>query len=239
MHVISNNRAVQNQQRPQYRWIILLSMIYLVGWTAAYPMIYKIVELHHILEPGAIFLFPLSYAIADVISEVYGYRLARQIVWFALFSGLIFCISLELVSTLPVPNFWHKQQNYDVVFSPILRAYFATTIASLASSFVNIYIISKWKILMYGKHFWLRSLISTGAGELIFSTLGGTLAYAGVEPWSKIVFLMLDGYLFKMIYASIAVWPIALIAYLLKKAEKVDVYDYGVNYSPFRLSVES
>lgn len=231
-----DNAALKKIYPCHYRWIILLAMIYLTGWTSTYLMIYKMVRIHHILEPGAIFLFPLSYAIADIIAEVYGYRIARQIVWFALITGFIFCTILEVVANLPAPHFWHKQDDYQVVFSPLLRAYAATTIASLAGNFINIYTISKGKILMYGKYFWLRSLLSTGIGELVFSTLGGTLAYAGVEPWSKIIFLMLDGYLFKMGYAFLAVWPAYFAVSFLKKSEKIDIYDEGINYNPFKLN---
>src|SRR3990167_5666642 len=228
-----------NQPRHQYHWLLLLAMIYLVGWAATYPMIYKMIEIKHILEPGSVFLFPLSYAVADIISEVYGYRVARQVVWFALFSGFIFCLTLSIVATLPAPSFWNKQQNFQIVFSPLLRAYGATTAASLIGNFINIYVVSKWKVAMYGKHFWFRSLFSTAFGELTFSILGGTLAYAGVVPWSKIVFLMLDGYLFKMLYAGIAVWPAAMLVGLLKKAEGVDIYDRGISYNPFKLNINN
>ena len=92
---------------------------------------------------------------------------------------------------------------------------------------------------MYGRYFWLRSLCSTAIGEATFSVIGGTLAYAGVLPWSKIVFLMLDGYLFKMLYALIAVWPAAMLVGLLKKAEGVDIYDRGISYNPFKLNINN
>lgn len=223
-------------QRPQHKWIILLAMLYLVGWVTSYPMIYKMTEVHHILEPGCIYLFPLSYAIADIITEVYGYEITRKIIWFAILSGLIYSLALWLVAQVPAPGYWTKQEAYQTVFSPILRAYYATTVASLLGNFINIYVISKWKIAMRGKCFWLRSLASTAFGELTFSVIGGTIAYAGIEPWGKIIFLMMDGYLFKMIYAIVAVWPAAAIVIFLKWSERVDVYDYDVNYSPFSLA---
>ncbi len=233
--------AVLNQDHhiSQFRWILLLAMIYLVGWTTTYPLIYKMIEVHGILEPGAVFLFPLSYAMADIISEVYGYRVARQVVWFAVFSGFVYCLAISIVSSLPAPSFWNKQEHYNAVFSPILRAFFATTAASMIGNFINIYVISRWKVIMYGKYFWLRSLCSTAIGELTFSIIGGTLAYAGVIPWSKIVFLMMDGYLFKMLYAFVAVWPAAMLVHFLKKAEGVDIYDRDISYNPFKLSVNA
>lgn len=229
----------QDQRGFQFRWVLLLAMIYLVGWTATYPMIYKMIEIHGILEPGAVFLFPLSYAMADIISEVYGYRVARQIVWFAVFSGFVFCLSIAIVSSLPAPLFWSRQEGYNIVFSHILRAFLATTAASMIGNFINIYVISRWKVIMYGRYFWVRSLCSTAIGEATFSIIGGTLAYAGVVPWSKIVFLMMDGYLFKMLYALIAVWPAAMLVYILKRAEGVDIYDHGISYNPFRLNVSA
>lgn len=226
---------MKKESRHNYKWLTLIAMIYLIGWTCTYPMIYKMVEIFHVLEPGAIFLFPLSYAVGDVLAEVYGYSVARQVIWFSLITGFISCLALNIVALMPAPPTWQKQINYYVVFSPILRAYLATTIASLAGSFLNIFAISKFKILMSGKNFWFRSLLSTAIGELVFSILGGFLAYVGVESWSRIPFLMLDGYIFKMAYAFLAVWPIVIITSWLKKSEQLDTYDYSINYNPFKL----
>ena len=83
----------------------------------------------------------------------------------------------------------------------------------------------------------MRSLFSTGIGELTFTIVAGSMAFFGVEPFGKAMLLMLNGYLFKMLYASIAVWPTVMLVNFLKRSEKVDAYDIGVNYNPFKLSV--
>ncbi len=229
---------MNGNQRFQYKWFMLLAMIYFTGWTTTYLMVYKMVNVGGILETGAIFLFPLSYAIADVTTEVYGYKLSRQMIWVSLISGFIFCTATEIVTNMPPADFWPNQQHYEIVFNPIIRAYFALTIASIVGNFANIYIISRCKIIMKGKNFWIRSLLSTGIGELFFTLIGGTFAYVGVQPWSKIVFLMLDGYLIKMIYALIAVLPTTLLVNYLKKVESVNIYDNDINYNPFRLNLD-
>lgn len=221
------------QPKSHYKFLIFLAIFYFTGWAASYPLVYKIVSFHRIVESSAIFLFPFCYALSDVITEVYGYRIARQVVWAGIICGFIFCAALEIISRVPGAIFWHHNSSYEIVLGNVLRVYIAMTVASFVGNFLNIYIISKFKIIMHGKNFWLRSLFSTGIGELIFTLVGGTMVYAGVQPWSKIIFLMLDGYLFKMLYALIAVWPTVLIVMLLKKAEKTDAYDYNVNYNPF------
>lgn len=170
-----------------YKYLNFLAIFYFTGWAATYPLVYKMVSIKDILETGAIFLFPLSYALSDVIAEVYGYKIARQIIWSSLICGFIFSAALEIVSQLPAASFWNLQSSYDAVFGSILRAYFALSIASIAGLFINIYVISKWKILLKGKYFWMRSLCSTGIGELVFTIIGGSISYIGVEPLSKII----------------------------------------------------
>ena len=230
--------AIQKEPRKQYKYLTFLAIFYFTGWAATYPMVYKIVSIGNVLETAAIFLFPLSYAIADVITEVYGYRVARQIFWSSLICGLIFTSSLQFIANIPAEKFSPNDQSYHLVFYHIVRAYMALTIASIAGNFINIYFISKSKIFFYGKHFWFRSLLSTCIGELIFTIIGGASAYTGIEPWSRIFFLMLDGYFFKVIYACIAVWFVVIAARFLKKSEKVDVYDHNVNYNPFKFSTD-
>jgi queuosine precursor transporter len=226
------------KQKAQYKCIIFIAVLYFTAWAATYPMVYKMVSLAHVLETGAIFLFPLSYALADVITEVYGYQVARQVVWTALICGFLYTSALEVVTYMPPAKFWHHEGAYQVVFGHMLRAYFSLAIATIIGAFVNIYIISKWKIFLKGRYFWLRSLGSTAIGELLFTIIGGALSYSGIEPFHQMFWLMFDGYMFKMIYAFIAVWPIALLAIMLKRIEKVDVFDNNINYNPFKLGVD-
>jgi len=227
----------QSDNKSYYKCLIFLSIFYFTGWAATYPMVYKIVSVHHILETAAIFLFPLSYALGDVIAEVYGYKIARQVIWSSLACGFVFCVALEFIAKLPPATFWHSEEAYETVFGHLVRVYFALSVAGLCGSFINVYVISKWKILLKGRYFWMRSLCSTGIGEFAFTIIGSPLSYWGIQSFSKMFWLMLDGYLFKMLYAFIAVFPMVILVRILKVIEGIDVYDYGINYNPFKLEV--
>ena len=104
--------------------------------------------------------------------------------------------------------------------------------------FIVLMSFSKFKVLIRGRLFWARSLLSTGAGELIFTVIGGIMVWGGLQPWWKIAHIMFNAYVFKMLYASIAVWPTVWIAKLLKRLEQTDVFDDGINYNPFNLSAD-
>lgn len=231
---MENNKQYQ-AQRKCYRCLTFLTILYFIGWASSYLMVYKIVHIGNIIETAAIFLFPLSYALSDIITEVYGYAIARQIVWSSLLGGGIFCVALIIINDIPDAGYWKLQNAYNIVFHPILRAYFALLIASLCGSMINIYVISKWKIAMHGRYFWFRSLCSTAIGELVFTIVGSPLCYVGVEPISKMLQLASYGYVFKMLYALIAIIPITIFTNALKEIEGVDFYDYGVNYNPFKI----
>ena len=175
---------------------------------------------------------------ADVIAEVYGYKIARQVVWAGIICGLVFSVALQLISYIPSANLGPANESYILVFGHITRVYASITVGSLLGSFLNIYFISKFKVSLKGRFFWIRSIFSTAVGELTFTIIAGIMVWAGIEPWPKMAILLLDAYAFKVVYAFIATWPAAILVKLLKNAEHPDIYDVGIDYNPFKLSVD-
>ena len=205
------------------KFLLYLAIIYFAMLAASYIVAYKMVSLGIILETGAIFLFPFSFTIADVIAETYGYTISKQLVWASSIGGFLFCLVIEWIVSLHSPKFWQDQRAYSLVLGHILKIYFAMLVASIVGAIVNIRLIIKWKLLMNGRYFWLRSIGSSAIGELLFSVIAGTISFVGVEPANKIFWLMLYGYIFKLIYAVIASFPSNLIVIFLKKYETVSI----------------
>lgn len=135
---------------------------------------------------------------------------------------------------LKSPLFMHNQIEFNHTLGNMLRFVISGIIANIVSNFLNVYLISKWKILMKGKHFWLRSVASTALSELMLNIITGTLAFAGTLTLGHVGNIILSGYLLEIFYAFIFVWPGWVLILYLKKKEHIDVYDYNTNYNPFR-----
>lgn len=222
-----------NTDIKNYRALIFLSMLYLTITLLAGVMVNKIVSLPLGYVQGGAIITPVWYAIADIITEVYGYQISRQILLASLACQFVFSFFCFLILHLPSPQFWHGKIDYDFVFGNTLRIYFSGVTAYLISGFVNIYFISKWKILMMGKYFWIRSIGSSTISEMIYTALIIPMISFGKLPVEKILIIVASSYGLKIVYALIASGPATLIVDFLKKIEGVDVYDTKTDYNPF------
>ncbi len=218
----------------QYKYLYFLAMLSAVSLSTSTVLGYKAVNLFGITEYGTTILFPITYFFQDVITEVYGYRISRHLIWGGLICSIISASMLVFVVHLPPPKNWKLQAEYNVVLDPMLRVAFASVIGIILSSFINIYAIAKWKIIYHGKYFWLRSLTSTAIGEFVLTASSVLIGFIGRASLKEIASIILFAYLFKLIYSTFAVYPATLLVNFLKMKEKIDVYDYDTNFNPFK-----
>jgi uncharacterized integral membrane protein (TIGR00697 family) len=215
-------------------YILILGMVNITASLAADVVAYKLILLGPALLPGAPLIFPLTYVIGDIVAEVYGYTIAKKIIWITLVCELFFAIVIKLIIHLPSPIFWQQQPAYNQVVDPILRFVLSGILAVISSSFINIYIISKWKILMKGRHFWLRSLGSSAIGGFILVLVTILFGFSGNIHWSKLIHMIFSVYPVEVVYSLLGVWPASIITGFLKLEEQLDVYDTETNFNPFR-----
>ena len=189
---------------------------------------------------GGTLLFPLAYIIGDVFTEVYGFKAARRAIWtgFAALalSALVFCI----LYILPPDAYWEAETGTAAYYS-ILGGMssggivLASLLAYLVGGFTNSMLLSKIKVLMQGRRYWIRSLGSSLAGHLLDTLVFVTVAsFAGIFPWELFSSLVLTNVLLK-IAIEILVYPVNFATVrFLKKKEGLDVYDIGVKYGLIR-----
>ena len=107
-------------------------------------------------------------------------------------------------------------------------------IAFIISSLINIYAITRWKVLWQGKYFWLRSLGSSTIAEALYSFIAILMMEIGSIPLASIWKVIVISYFIKVSYSILFAWPGNLIVNYIKSTTKIDVYDYPANYNPFK-----
>jgi len=187
--------------------------------------------------PAAIIIFPLSYIVGDILTEVYGYRLARRVIWLGFLCNLIAVVAIWLGQILPPASAWGGQQAYESTLGYVPRILAASFLAYLVGEFSNSYILAKMKIRTRGRWLWTRTIGSTMVAQALDAAVFIPLVYIGRFDASFIVMASISHWLAKVAYESIATPLTYTIVNYLKKKESVDTYDYDTNFNPF--SVET
>jgi len=184
-------------------------------------------------------LFPISYIFGDVLTEVYGYKRSRRVIWTG-FACLAFSAAiLWLVRILPGEANWARDVG-QVEFNNILGGMstggivLASLIAYFAGEFSNSYVLAKMKILTKGRWLWTRTIGSTLVGEGVDTLLFVVIAsITGVFSWEIFVSLLVTNYIFKVgieaLMTPVTYWMVRK----LKKVEQEDYYDYKTKFNPF------
>jgi uncharacterized integral membrane protein (TIGR00697 family) len=183
---------------------------------------------------GGTLLFPLSYIFGDILTEVYGYRRTRRVIWTGFAAALLMSLVLWIVQVLPPATDWPNQQAYESLIGFVPRIVGASLLAYFAGEFTNSWIISRLKVLMKGKRLWVRTIGSTLIGEGIDTTIFCLVAFYGVLPGSLLITVIISNYVFKCLIEILFTPLTYSIVRFLKKREGVDVYDRGISYNPFR-----
>ena len=220
-----------------YRLLIPLIAIYLTFMLGSIVLVHKLVVISSTITAAGVFLFPATFVLGDVIAEVYGYQVARQLLWSAIVCEFLFALFCYILIHLKSPPFWHYQQDFNYILGGLLRIYFSGLFAFLIASFINVILLSKWKIALKGRYFWLRSVISSCIGEAIYTVICVSLIYYATIPFNKFIQLMISVYVITMLYIAIFAIPAAPLARFLKKIEGVDPFDYGINFNPFNSEI--
>jgi hypothetical protein len=191
--------------------------------------------------PAAVIIFPVAYIFGDVLTEVYGYGRARQVIWIGFACNFLTVLAIWIAGMLPAAPFWNAgtysapadaQQAYEAIlgFSP--RLLLASFTAYLAGEFLNAFVLAKLKITTAGRWLWMRTIASTLLGQLADSGLFITMAFAGIVPAASMGKLIITQWLFKSAYEALATPITYLVVNFLKRAEGVDHYDRGTDFNP-------
>ncbi len=184
-------------------------------------------------------LFPLSYIFGDILTEVYGYRASRRVIWTGFACLALSALVFSLVRILPGEANWQKYAG-DAAYLAILGGMSSggIVLASLAGywsgEFSNSFVLAKMKLLTRGRWLWTRTIGSTLVGEFVDTAVFVIVASLfKVFPWELFLTLTLTNYLFKVGVEALMTPITYLIVNTLKRVEGEDYYDWDTKFNPF------
>jgi uncharacterized integral membrane protein (TIGR00697 family) len=212
---------------------VIIAAVYVTCLITANIISVKVIGFGSVVMPAAIIVFPLSYIFGDILTEVYGYRWARRIIWLGFICNLIFVVFAYIGQLLPAASFWEDQEAYESILGYAPRLLLASFCGYLVGEFVNSFIMAKMKIATGGRWLWMRTIGSTVVGQGLDTALFIVIAYIGTA--SFVPLMILYHWLIKVGIETMATPLTYKAVNYLKRKENTDIYDKNTNFNPFRL----
>lgn len=225
-----------NLNLEQATCLIFFAMLYLGIMISNAILTGKWISLGKYFVFGGAFISPLLFVFGDIIAEIFGYSIAKKIIWFGFISQTIFAIVVQLMLKTPAPSDWHEQSSFYHVLGPLLRVDVSGFFAFMISGIINIFIITKWKIMVRGQFFWLRSIGSSTIAEAFYSALAILMIGFGDLPFSTMLQIIGITYIIKITYSILLAYPCNILVNYIRHKFEIDIYETCNNINPFLVS---
>ncbi|HHT0593109.1 TPA: queuosine precursor transporter [Legionella anisa] len=219
-----------------YLWYLTLTysmIIILANWFDP-----RLINVWGLTTDAGTLIFPLSFLLSDLITEVYGYKYARRTIWCGFVFNLFFILYGQLVIHMPNPNFTTNNALFDTLLTINSRIILASFISYLIAESFNSYLIAKTKIKTQGRYMGGRFLLATFLASGLDSIIFTAIAFYKTLPHSVFMTMMFTMWLIKL-FIELCGLPLSInLVNKLKKIEQIDIYDKNTKFNLFRFDLD-
>ncbi|RAP36678.1 hypothetical protein B1207_07700 [Legionella quinlivanii] len=217
-----------------YMVLVILGMLYVSIMICNAVLTNRYIGNDAVFVLGGSFTSPLIFILDNIIAEIYGYNLTRSMIYTAFVAQTFFVVICQIVLMTPHPEFF-KEQNYyaHVLGYSLVRINFSGLLAYIIANLVNSRILSRWKVLLKGKYFWLRSLGASIVAEVLYSFIAILMMELASIPFKHILKVVLLSFSIKAFYSVVLAAPANILVKYLKDYTGIDVYDFPNRFTPF------
>lgn len=220
-----------------YKFYSIIAMLFGAMLVTANITSSKLITVFGITMTGGALCYPLTYILGDIITEVYGYKRARQLIWGAVICNILLIFFIQLTIIAPPSIYWHNQKEFALILGAVPRIVLASLVAYWCGEFTNSYIMAKFKIAYKGKNLLTRIISSTIVSITVDTLIFILIAYTGVMSFIDLI-LFLFGVYIKKILCEFLLIPLTIwIINRLKVIENLDIFDINTNFTPFSFDV--
>jgi len=219
------------------RWLPVITGLFVGVLLISNIASVKMIKLAMFEYDAGTLLFPLSYIFGDILTEVYGYKASRKVIWTGFFCATLLFGYLWIVGQMQGPEYWtaEQQSSFIEILTPMGWIILGSLTAFTVGEFSNSYVMAKMKVAMKGRLLWVRTISSTLVGQGVDTIIFCAIANIGWKlGMDDIWWIIASNYIFKC-GVEILFTPLTYAAVIgLKKAEQIDIYDRSTNFNPFR-----
>ncbi len=157
--------------------------------------------------------FPFAYMLGDVLTEIWGYRTSRKIIWLTFMCNVLLVVCTQIGVWLPSPDYLDASaQAYNTVFNYVPRIVLGSLVGFLCGELSNAWFMERIKIKTRGRWLWLRTIGSSMIGYA-FDTLPFVLiAFLGVVSTHDLLAMIVLQYCVKLLIEAVFGTPMAYVA---------------------------
>lgn len=230
---MKTKEGTMKQKEPVSVTFMLLGVTFCVCLILANLLATKQIQFGPLNLTAGILVFPISYVVNDCITEVWGYRRAKLVIWMGFIMNFAFVLLAWLADMIPGAPYWTNDEGFHALFGLAPRVALASFAAFIAGSLLNAYVMSRMKLRDKGRRFSLRAILSTVAGEAADSLIFFPIALGGIIPTENLFMMMASQLIIKTVY-EIIILPVTIrVVNWLKRTEEQDVYDENISYKIF------
>ncbi len=211
-----------NKDKINYKYLIIFTMMFIVILIICEMTSFLMLDIFQYKMPLSGFIIPIVFSIGDLIAEVYGYQIIKKIIWNGLFCQLMFGLFFTILININFINFSENIFAYKIVFENILRTNLVSLVSVTSGMFINAIIISKLKLNMNGRRYWVRTIISSCFSEFIVSFLAYIFLYYGIKSYYEIFEIIIIVFLYKFIFAILIAPFLSILTRKIKQIEEID-----------------
>lgn len=221
-----------------YKYFSFLAMLFGAAIITANIASSKLMSISGYTMTAGALVYPFAYILGDIITEVYGFKRARQLIWGAIASNFFVIFFVTIAILEPPSPYWHYQNEYALVLGSVPRIIVASLTAYWCGEFINSFIIAKMKIVYNGQKLWIRILSAAIFGITVDALVFVAIAFFGILPIDQMLFLAVKVYIFNVTSEIIAIPFTMWLISKIKVNENLDIFDINTKFTPFSLDVE-
>jgi queuosine precursor transporter len=170
-------------------------------------------------------IYVFSLIVADIMTEVYGYRRVRRVLYAAFGFLIFYAVAVQIAVFLPPAVNYGNHEAFTVLFAQAPRIALASVLSYLAAELINSLVMSRLKVRFNAQHFYGRALVSTGLAQMVGGLLFFVLAFGGVMPWSAIISATAFSWALVLLCETVILPITRQIAVRVKDYEGVEHFD--------------